>query len=102
MERYVTISILVKPFNEWASISPIAKKGRRKVSCGGTLKKYHNAEEQPYGLIVVSTAPGDPLLRKLTKTILIKEKKPLMNTKDEWGNRNIPRKIEPRERGSQA
>ena len=45
---------------------------------------------------------GDPLLRQLTEAILIEEKKPLMNAKDEWGNRNIPRKREPGERGSQA
>ena len=66
------------------------------------FKEDHNEEEQPYELKVVSTAPGDPLLRQLTEAILIEEKKPLMNAKDEWGNRNIPRKREPGERGSQA
>ena len=66
------------------------------------FKEEHNEAEQPYELKVVSTAPGDPLLRQLTEAILIEEKKPLMNAKDEWGNRNIPRKREPGERGAQA
>ena len=66
------------------------------------FKEEHNEAEQPYELKVVSTAPGDPLLRQLTEAILIEEKKPLMNAKDEWGHRNIPRKREPGERGSQA
>ena len=55
------------------------------------FKEEHNEAGQPYELKVVSTAPGDPLLRQLTEAILIEEKKPLMNAKDEWGNRNIPR-----------
>ena len=66
------------------------------------FKEEHNEAEQPYELKVVSTAPGDPLLCQLTEAILIEEKKPLMNAKDEWGNRNIPWKREPGERGSQA
>ena len=66
------------------------------------FKEDQNEEEQPYGPKVVSTAPGDPLFRQLTEAILIKEKKPLMNAKDEWENRNIPRRRKPGERGSQA
>jgi hypothetical protein len=59
-------------------------------------------EEEPYGLKIVFTAPGDPLLRQLTKAILIEEEKPLMNAKDEWQNRDIPRKRVHRKGGSQA
>ena len=50
----------------------------------------------------VSTAPGDPLLCQLTEAILIEEKKTPMNAKEEWGNKNIPRKRELGEHGSQA
>ena len=66
------------------------------------FKEEHEEEEQRYQLKVVTTAPGDPLLRQLMEAILIEEKKPLLNAKDEWGNRNIPRKREPGERASQA
>ena len=53
-------------------------------------------------LKVVSIAPGDPPLPQLTEAILIEEKKPLMNAKDEWGTEISPEKRMPRERGSQA
>ena len=76
--------------------------GKEKSVLWRHFKEDHNEEEQPYGPKVVSTAPGDPLFRQLTEAILIKEKKPLMNAKDEWGNRNIPRKRVPGERNSQA
>ena len=66
------------------------------------FRDEHNEEEHQYGLKVISTAPGDPLLRQLTEAIIIEEKKPLLNAKDEWGNRNIPRKREPGKRVSQA
>ena len=42
----------------------------------------HVEEEQRYQLKVVTTAPGDPLLRQLVEAILIEEKKPLLNAKD--------------------
>ena len=79
---------------EWANISKIAKKGRKKgrIVLWRHFKKEHNEEEQPYKLKVVSTAPGDPLLCQLTEATLIEEKKPLMNAKDQWGNRNTPMK----------
>ena len=65
------------------------------------FKDDHSEEEHTYGLKVISSAPGDPLLRQLTEAILIEERKPLLNAKDEWGNRNIPRKRDPGKRASQ-
>ena len=51
MERYVATGILGRPLgaleNEWASISMIAREGRRRVCCGGTLKKITMRRNNP-------------------------------------------------------
>ena len=38
------------------------------------FKDDHSEEEHTYGLKVISSAPGDPLLRQLTEAILIEER----------------------------
>ena len=91
MGRYVVIGILGRPLGsrslgEWVGEYINDCKGRKEKSVlWRHFKEDHNEEEQPYGLKVVSTAPGDPRLWQLTEEILIEEKKPLMNAKDEWG-----------------
>ena len=52
----------------------------------------HDGNIQPIGLSVLSSHPEDAMLRQITEAINIEVKKPDLNRKDEWGNRNIPRK----------
>ena len=59
------------------SLSLAERVGKHINDCKGRKDKRINE------LKVVSMAPGDPLLHQLTEAILIEEKKPHMNAKDE-------------------
>ena len=52
----------------------------------------HGGNRQPIGLSILSNHPGDAMLRQVTEAIHIETRKPDLNRKDEWGNRNVPRK----------
>ena len=55
-------------------------------------EEFHDGDIQPIKLSVLSSHPGDAMLRQITEAINIEERKPDLNRKDEWGNKNIPRK----------
>ena len=67
-------------------------------------RKDHNEEEEPYEIksCFCSTRCSSPSPTNQIEAILIEEKILLMNAKDEWGTRNIPRKKEPTDRGTQT
>ena len=55
------------------------------------MKEYHHDEEHNLELKVLSRHHGDPTLRQITEAVNIREKKPDLNNKEEWGNSNVPR-----------
>ena len=57
------------------------------------LQEFHNGMFE-CGLSSIFYAkcshPGDTMLQQITEAINIEERKPDLNGKDEWGNKNIP------------
>ena len=55
-------------------------------------QEEHNGEKQNFDLKILSHHPGDAMLRQITEATHIRETSPDLNRKDEFGNRNVPRK----------
>ena len=40
----------------------------------------------------LATCPGDPMLRQVSEAVYIQELLPTLNSKEEWGTSNMPRR----------
>ena len=56
------------------------------------MKEEHGGLIQELEVKIISTHPTDPTSRQINEAVRIKEEKPDLNAKDEWGNSNAPRK----------
>ena len=52
----------------------------------------HNGERKELKMKITGNFPNDPMIRQLTEAVIIKETDPPLNKKEEWGNKNAPRK----------
>ena len=55
------------------------------------MRERHDGEKFMLRVEVISAHPGDAMLRQVTEATLIRELKPGLNRKDEFGNTNVPR-----------
>ena len=55
------------------------------------MLEVHQGEMHDLGIEILSTYPGDAMLRQISEAVNIKENRPDLNKKDEWGNSNVPR-----------
>ena len=49
----------------------------------------HNGEKKDINFRIIAHCPNDALLRQVTEAVYIKELKPSMNKKEEFGNSGI-------------
>ena len=55
------------------------------------MRERHDGYKFMLRVEVISAHPGDAMLRQVTEATLIRELKPGLNRKDEFGNSNVPR-----------
>ena len=56
------------------------------------VEEKHGGRRQQITVERLATCPGDPMLRKVSEAVYIQELLPTLNSNEEWGNSNIPRK----------
>ena len=56
------------------------------------MEEKHGGRRQQITVERLATCPGDPMLRQVSEAVYIQELLPTLNSKEEWGNSNIPRK----------
>ena len=56
------------------------------------MREAHGGDKLPLQVEIISTHPGDAMLRQNTEAVYIREERPALNKKDEYGNSNVPRK----------
>ena len=55
------------------------------------IKEKHGGVRQELKIEKLATFPGDAMLRQVTEAVFINETTPALNSKEEWGNTNVPR-----------
>ena len=53
------------------------------------FSEMHNSVNQPISLKVIKSYPFDAMLRQATEAVYIKENKPVLNAKMEFGTMNV-------------
>ena len=48
----------------------------------------HNGHRVNYKVKLLGTCPGDALLRQCMEAVAIRDEKPTMNGREEWGNKS--------------
>ena len=56
------------------------------------MQEKHGERKQQITVQVLTACPGDPMLRQVSEAVYIQELSPTLNSKEEWGNTNIPRR----------
>ena len=56
------------------------------------MQEKHGGRKQQITVQGLTACPGDPMLRQVSEAVYIQELSPTLNSKEEWGNTNIPRK----------
>ena len=55
------------------------------------FREKHNSNSQPLSLEIIERCPSDAMLRQVTEAVSIRDDKPTLNCKTEFGNMNIAR-----------
>ena len=55
------------------------------------IKEKHGGVRQKLKIEKLATFPGDAMLLQVTEAVFISETAPALNSKEEWGNTNVPR-----------
>ena len=55
------------------------------------MKEKHGGVRQELKIEKLATCSGDAMLRQVTEAVYINETTPALNSKEEWGNTNVPR-----------
>ena len=56
------------------------------------MRDNHNVQQQEIKVGLLATYPGDAMGRQVAESVFINEMRPQINAKEEWGNKNQPRK----------
>ena len=56
------------------------------------VREQHNGEKQEVDVEIISTHPGDAMLRQVTEAMTIATENPELNRKTKFGNTNLPRR----------
>ena len=52
----------------------------------------HKGKDQSFNVKILSSTQNDAMLRQITEAMYIEGTNPKINSKEEWGNKNVPRK----------
>jgi len=72
-------------------ITSMKRKEKQSVLHRHIVEKQHDINTN-FKLKVLATCPRDAMLRQVTEAVYINERKPAINAKEEWGNKNNPRR----------
>ena len=72
-------------------IASMRRKEKQSVLHRHLVEKQHDINTN-FKLRVLANCPKDAMLRQVTEAVYINEKKPAINAKEEWGNKNNPRR----------
>ena len=56
------------------------------------MEEKHGGKRQRITVEKLAAYPGDPMLRQVSEAVYIQELIHTLNSKEEWGNMNVPRR----------